>query len=161
MSTSFRMLPWMIFPLKMKGGRFWWSAKLYIPSTINIWPFGPIENGLVLGRLASESSKISNLKLCSNLYFNPEFSIQFRTYFRPKRERNNPWLKTWFNILLQSQLIVDARGKGQCLEYLLGIYNSDDQVRKPPCKMSMPSQKATQKYATFTFHNTKEHSALL
>ena len=34
-----------------------------------------------------------------------------------KSERNNPWFKPWFNILLHTQSIVYAKVKGQCLEY--------------------------------------------
>ena len=54
-----------------------------------------------------------------NYVYNPEFSIQFRMYFHTKNlksERNNPWFKPWFRILLQP--IVYARRWGQCLEYL-------------------------------------------
>ena len=40
-----------------------------------------------------------------------------------KSERNNPWFKPWFNILLHTQSIVCATVYGQCLEYVLGIYN--------------------------------------
>ena len=36
-------------------------------------------------------------------------------------ERNNPWFKPWFNILLHTQSIVCATLKGQCLEYLGNI----------------------------------------
>ena len=53
-----------------------------------------------LGRLNNElvctSRKPKNFKQYSNLDFNPEFSIQFRTYVHPKnlkRERNNPQFK--------------------------------------------------------------------
>ena len=35
-----------------------------------------------------------------------------------KSERNNPWFKPWFNILLHTQFIVYATVLGQCLEYL-------------------------------------------
>ena len=35
-----------------------------------------------------------------------------------KSERNNPWFKPWFNILLHTQSIVYATVKGRCLEYL-------------------------------------------
>ena len=35
-----------------------------------------------------------------------------------KSERNNPWFKPWFNILLHTQSIVCATVSGQCLEYL-------------------------------------------
>ena len=41
--------------------------------------FGQIKNGLVSGRLACTSSQIFNLD------FNPEFSIQVRMYFHPKK----------------------------------------------------------------------------
>ena len=56
------------------------------------------------------------------LDFNPEFSIQFMyNHFHPKMlkgERNYPWFKQWYNILLHTQSIVTARRLGQCLEYL-------------------------------------------
>ena len=35
-----------------------------------------------------------------------------------KSERNNPWFKPWFNILLHTQSIVCATVNSQCLEYL-------------------------------------------
>ena len=35
-----------------------------------------------------------------------------------KSERNNPWFKPWFNILLRTQSIVCATVYGKCLEYL-------------------------------------------
>ena len=38
-----------------------------------------------------------------------------------KSERNNPWFKPWFNILLHTQSIVCATVKSQCLEYLVCI----------------------------------------
>ena len=51
------------------------------------------------------------------LYFNSEFSIQFRTYFNQKTlksEKNTPWLKSLFDI-------VAARRMSQCLEYFENI----------------------------------------
>ena len=39
---------------------------------------------MVSGRLACTSRKNKNLKRYSNLDFNPEFSIQFGTYFNTK-----------------------------------------------------------------------------
>ena len=35
-----------------------------------------------------------------------------------KSENNNPWFQPWFNILLQTQLIVSTIVDSQCLEYL-------------------------------------------
>ena len=35
-----------------------------------------------------------------------------------KSERNNPWFKPWFNILLHTESIVCETVKGQCLEHL-------------------------------------------
>ena len=35
-----------------------------------------------------------------------------------KSEKNNPWFKPWFNILLHTQSIVCATVDSQCLEYL-------------------------------------------
>jgi hypothetical protein len=45
-----------------------------------------------------------------------------------KSERNKPWFKPWFNILLQTQSILCATVLGQCLEYLGYITLPDDAV---------------------------------
>ena len=75
---------------------------------------------------------VHQVKQHSNLKFNPEFSIQFKIYFYPqnlKSEKNNPGFKLRFNILLQIQSIVAARGSGQ-LDRVLGIYNFAKRLNK-------------------------------
>ena len=53
-----------------------------------------LKNGLVSGKKACTSSKTWNQKQYNNTDFTPEFSIQFRMFFRPlilTSERNNLW----------------------------------------------------------------------
>ena len=67
-----------------------------------------------------QSSRREQWNNIAIFFFYPEF-IQFRMYFHPedlKSERNNPWFKPWFNILLHTQSIVCATVDSQCLEYL-------------------------------------------
>ena len=45
----------------------------------------------------------------------------YRAGYKFKSERNNPWFKPWFNILLHKQSMVCATVWDQCLEYLVYI----------------------------------------
>ena len=73
---------------------------------------GQIINALVSGGLACtyiHPVKTWNFKQYSKLNVNMDFLIQFRMYFHHKKnERNNIWIQSWFNILLQSKSIVEC-----------------------------------------------------
>ena len=51
-------------------------------------------------------------------------------------ERNNPWFKPWFNILLHAQSIVCATVYGQRLEYLGYITLAVSSIQLGPTLLS-------------------------
>ena len=88
----------------------WYQCQSYISK------YYKNQKGLL--KIAIWSSKKwsdSNLKDYNNLDYNSFFfSNQFKMYFHTKflkSERNNPWFKPRFNIILHPKSIVDARNK--------------------------------------------------
>jgi hypothetical protein len=78
-------------------------------------------------------------------------------------ERNNPWFKPWFNILLHTQSILCATVYSQCLEYLgyITLTSDTDDERKRQAQWEMATQNSLNDATGLKRHNGQKQSKLI